>query len=165
MEIIKATRLHIALTVSTLNQFTYLLSRVRKSNVRFCHWVRFVFFFCEFHFVRWQNSIVFKRTLSFDWVQKSNFRFCSVKVFFLWVRFRSMAELNRTKEFDWVRKPNVRCDTPGLGYSWHDDYIFFSKNALFVWTFHLSFPNTKITWPDSRRLHNQRFYPLAFLTN
>ena len=36
MEIIKETRLHTALTVSILDQFTYLPSRVRKSNLRFC---------------------------------------------------------------------------------------------------------------------------------
>ena len=116
MEIIKETRLRITLTVSTLDQFTYLPSRVREN--RTFDFVLFVFFFSEFHFVRWPNSNELYRTLSFDWVRKSAERsilldskfFCEFD--FVW--WPNSIELNRTKEFHWVRKPNVRCDTSGI---------------------------------------------------
>ena len=99
MEIIKETRLRITLTVSTLDQFTYLPSRGREN--RTFDFVLFVFFFCEFHFVRWPNSIELYRTLSFDWVRKSpNVRFCSIQTFFF-VSFISFDGRAPSNSIEW----------------------------------------------------------------
>ena len=45
------------------HQFTYLPSRIRKSNVRFCLTRVFL---CEFHFVRWPNLIELFRSVELD---------------------------------------------------------------------------------------------------